>query len=418
MQEKRHAAPARPLFWLAASALVMIAVLIGLALVFRTVETGAEGSATAGEKRGNGAVEGSSTGRSAAGRSEGGGELEQVGTGWWETRRAIYDEIPARVRFRLPETPGGGEKRARELARAIWSEFERLGRVFNAFDPTSELGRLNARAGRSREGTSAVTVSEELARVLEISGTLFEMSSGAFNPTIGPIRELWRAAAESDRPPSEAEIEQARKRVGPGRLRILAAGKQNRMVVLPPGGVQLDLGAIAKGYAVDRVRAMLRERGVSSALVVLGGDIGAFGDKDGRPWRIGIQHPRDDRAVWGTVDGSGELRVSTSGNYRQPIAIGGRVYYHIFDPRTGRPVPTRVEGVTTLDVKGRASNALLDGMATTITVLGPEAGLKLTRELGIEALVLLSEGEAKNAGLREIMTEGFRAVYRPKGGAP
>ncbi len=317
------------------------------------------------------------------------------------------------MRFRLPDKhPKDAKDPARALADAVWTEFERVGRIFNAFDPTSELGRLNAQSRRSRGKPSATAVSAGLERVLDLSKTLFEASGGAFDPTIGPVRDLWRAAAETDGEPSVKEIDRVRKLVGLGRVRTVKAPDGNRMIILPPGGMQLDLGAIAKGYAVDRVGNLLKARGARSALVVLGGDVSAFGDNDGRPWRIGIQHPRRNLAVWGTVEVRGALRVSSSGSYRQPIVIDGRVHHHIFDPRTARPVTTRIEGVSTVDLKGQASNALLDGLATAITVLGPEAGLQLARALEVEALVLVAEGDAKQGSLREQMTEGFRAVYR------
>jgi thiamine biosynthesis lipoprotein len=418
MQKKRHATPGQPssgpFFWFAAGGLAMVFVLIGLARIDRDADTGAPASGVAGEKPVSARAKDSPVIRLRCG-----GELQRTGVGWWETRRAIYNEIPARVRF---ESSGKGgkydgekaEKRAQELSSAIWNEFDRLGRIFDAFDSRSELGRLNNRSTCNRTGPSATVVSDDLGRVLDISRRLFDASRGAFDPTVGPIRALWKEAAASGREPLESEIEQARRLVGLEKIRVVTARDGTRSATLPPGGAMLDLGAVAKGYAVDRVRAMLQERGVGSALVVLGGEIAAFGKKDGRPWRIGIQHPRDGRAVWGTVEINGELRASTSGNYRQPIEIGDRVYYHIFDPRTGRPVPIRIKEVTTLDVKGRTGNALLDGAATAIAVLGPISGLKLARELGIEALILLSEGDAGAGSLREIMTEGFRTVYRRK----
>jgi thiamine biosynthesis lipoprotein len=334
-----------------------------------------------------------------------GNEAERVRGDWWETRRYVYDGIPAWIRFHLPE---GEHSAAQALADRIWKEFKRIGAIFNDFDPTSEVSRLN-RASRGNADSRTLPVSVDLYRVIETSNRLFAESGGGFDPTVRPIRRLWRDAARSGRPPSDAEIDWVLKRVGLARLRAATADDGARTVTLPESGVELDFGAIAKGHAVDRVEELLRGRGVPAALVVLGGDVCAFGDNDGEPWRIGIQHPREEGALWSSIAVPGKVRASTSGNYRQPLRIADKVYYHIFDPRTGRPVSTRVESVTTLDMAGRQSNALLDGAATAVAVLGPSAGLELARRLGIDALILVS---AKDGAVEEVMTDGFRALLR------
>jgi thiamine biosynthesis lipoprotein len=113
-------------------------------------------------------------------------------------------------------------------------------------------------------------------------------------------------------------------------------------------------------------------------------------------------------ALWGVVAKTEIIRVSTSGNYRQALEIGGKAYYHIFDPRDGRPVSTRVLGITTADLEGRASSALLDGAATAIAVMGAEAGLAFARRLGIDAMILLAGADG---GVREVMTQQFRAHF-------
>jgi len=113
-------------------------------------------------------------------------------------------------------------------------------------------------------------------------------------------------------------------------------------------------------------------------------------------------------ALWGVIAKTGAVRVSTSGNYRQSLEIGGKTYYHIFDPRDGRPVSTRVLGITTADLEGRASSALLDGAATAIAVMGADAGLTFARRLGIDVMILLSDADDT---VREVMTPQFRAHF-------
>jgi FAD:protein FMN transferase len=381
---KQHrATKGRSLLWLVANGLVAIVILIGLARV---------DNAGVASKRSKTA---SITPR----------EVERARKDWWETDRAIYNEIPTRVLFRL--TGADASSRADALADRIWNEFDRIGHVFNAFDPNSEVGKLNRNVSIGATGRE-FPLSADLYQVLAVSNDLFDASQGGFDPTVGVIRDLWRRADQLDRLPDQTEIDQALHRVGLKRLRLSDPRNVSRSAKLTGEPVALDFGGIAKGYAVDRVKSLLRQNGVTAALIALGGEISAYGDNDGKPWRIGIQHPRRNDAIWGTIAVRGEIRVSTSGNYKQPLRIGGKSYYHIFDPRTGRPVPTTIEGITTLDANGQASSALVDGVTKAIAVIGPSGGLEIAQRLGIEALVIVSDERGTS---REIMTKGFQAYY-------
>lgn len=139
--------------------------------------------------------------------------------------------------------------------------------------------------------------------------------------------------------------------------------------------LMFDFGGIAKGYAVDRVRDILMGEGVVSCLVQLGGEVATYGDQEAVPWRIGIQNPKQMDKIWGAISGHGRISVSTSGNYMQPIIIEGHSFYHIFNPKTGKPVSEKILGVTTASMGGKISNAVLDGAATAVTVLGIHPGL-------------------------------------------
>jgi thiamine biosynthesis lipoprotein len=326
--------------------------------------------------------------------------LEEVRPGWWETRRAIYHDIPARVLYRLPQ---GTSAPARSLAEGVWEEFDRVGLVFNSFDPTSEVGRLNDPV---QAGQRSVPISADLFKVLRLSRRLWEASDGCFDPTVWPLKELWREAVRADRPPSEAQLAEALDMMGFQKVGL--SETDGHEVDLPPVALRFDFGGIAKGYAVDCVEAFLRRHAVEDALVQLGGEVSAFGDNDGKAWRVGVQHPQDMDALWGVIAATGPVRVSTSGNYRQQLEIAGRTYYHIFDPRDGRPVPTRVLGITTAALGGAAGSALLDGAATAVTVMGGEAGLTFARRLGIEVLILVADdGDT----IQEVMTERFRTHF-------
>lgn len=327
-------------------------------------------------------------------------DLQELRPGWWETSNRIYFDIPARVVFRLPEGKGGIDPEA--LSRKIWAEFERIGDIFNPFDPASETARLNREDSR---GT--ISVSKEMHAVFMLSKKLWDASDGAFDPTMLPVKRLWEQAVQSQQIPSNRDIMRTLSRVGFEHVERI---KDRHEIRRKTGHLQFDFGGIAKGYAVDHVAALLREHDISAALVALSGEIRTFGKNNDRPWRIGIQHPLKMNDLWGIVSSETDIRVSTSGNYRQPLIIAGHEFYHIFDPRTARPVTEKILGVTTLCSSQKASNALLDGAATAIVVMGVESGLKLANRLGIDALVLK---RSRDGRIEEIMTDGFKRHYEP-----
>lgn len=328
-------------------------------------------------------------------------DLKQIREGWWETSHSIYFDIPARVVFRMAEN-GENRPEPEAVAKKIWNEFERIGNIFNAFNPDSETACLNKKNKRK-----PIPVSREMYEVLSVSEKLWEASDGAFDPTMLPVKQMWEKAVESGKIPSNRDILRTKARVGFADVELHEAARE---IHVKNKGIQFDFGGIAKGYAVDKVTALLREHDIPDALVVLAGEIRSFGQKDDSPWRIGIQHPIDMQAVWGVLSSETGICVSTSGNYRQPLVIAGHELYHIFDPVTARPVTEKIAGVTTLCRFQDASGALLDGAATAIVVMGKEKGLAFAEDLGIDALVLK---QRPNGTIEESMTRGFRALYEP-----
>ena len=150
--------------------------------------------------------------------------------------------------------------------------------------------------------------------------------------TVGPLVRLWREARRSGRLPDEAARQTALGRVGWRHL-VLDAGARTATLAVP--GMQLDLGGIAKGYAVDRAAAALRDWGIGSALVNAGGDLYAIGtNADGEPWRIGVRDPNGDGVI-ATLDVE-DRAIATSGDYERAFTFAGRRYHHLLDPRTGR----------------------------------------------------------------------------------
>jgi FAD:protein FMN transferase len=323
--------------------------------------------------------------------------IRSLKPGWWESSGLIYFQIPARILFKLGNDP---EAAAEKISNQAWDEFERIGKIFNPFAPASEVSLINA-----LKKTGQVRISNDVFDVLKLSSDIWAKSNGHFDPTLLRIKTLWRIAEKNQQIPSEKELFTELQASGFDKVHFSTLPEPVLKVDHPD--IMFDFGGIVKGYAVDRVREILIKGGAVSCLVQLGGEVSTFGDNDDAPWRIGIQHPLEMDKIWGIISEPGRLNVSTSGNYAQPIIIQGRSFYHIFNPKTGKPVSGKILGVTTASLDGKISSSILDGAATAITVMGVKSGLEFARNMGIDVLILF---EKKDSGIGEIQTPGFRYV--------
>jgi thiamine biosynthesis lipoprotein len=269
---------------------------------------------------------------------------------------------------------------ADRLDRAVteaFNEMERLEGLMSPHRPQSDVARLS----RSPAG---MEVSPETTEVIGLGLDVTAASGGAFDMTLGRLKALWGIETEAPRVPSASEIREALAGSGPNALRL----EGSRVVKTNPD-LAVDLGGIAKGYAIDRAIAVLRQAGVESASVNAGGDIRLLGAKGGRPWRIGIRHPRDPEGLTATLILE-EAAVVTSGDYERFFEADGVRYHHLFDPRTGTPAALS-RSVTVV-----AKTAILaDALSTAAFVLGPEAGLRLLEETPeVEGLIVGADGAA------------------------
>ena len=276
-----------------------------------------------------------------------------------------------------------GEKKTSAAVAAAFDEASRLQGLLDAHSPESEVSRISALpAGGSAE------VSPATAEALAAALSLAERSGGAFDPTVGPLVRRYKEMmipGVAPRLPEEATLARWLSKVGHRRL-----GIEGRAVTAKEP-VELDLGAIAKGFVVDRMVGVLRDVGARHVLVDAGGDVRVCGGKaEGTAWQIGVEHPRvRGSALVGRI----ELRdgaVATSGDKQQYFETEGRRYSHIVDPRTGLPVSGPVGSVSV--VAPTCTEA--DGLATTLTVLGPEEGAKLLEgRTGLGAMFILVDEE-------------------------
>ncbi|MBD3166173.1 hypothetical protein GF324_06225 [bacterium] len=254
-----------------------------------------------------------------------------------------------------------------------------------------DLEKINVRAGRD-----TAYVNTELVALIHSAYDLANETGWAFRPDMGPLMKLWGFETDSMRLPQDWRIEEAVELVDRTQFADLDSGA----VYLEPKGAALDLGGVAKGYAVDRAVVVLREWGVAAGIVEAGGDLRAFGTKPGGdPWRVAVRNPRS-LDEWYTTIEIDSGAVATSGDYERFFRIGETRYHHILDPVTGYPGRKSVSVTVTAPTCARA-----DAYATAIFIDGPDQGLDMLWDKeDIEALVLY-EDTAGN--LQEVSTERF-----------
>jgi len=264
-------------------------------------------------------------------------------------------------------------------AQAAFQRIEELDAILSDYKPDSELNRLSRSAGSGE----AVPVSEPLFTVLSKALEVSRISGGAFDVTVGPYISLWRGMQRQENPklPSAEALSDAAGRVGYRNIKI---NREARSVRLTVPGMQLDLGGIAKGYALDEALRVLREHDIRSALIDGGGDI-VLGEappgKDG--WMIEVTtHDRSGTAGRRMLELSGKA-VATSGDLYQHITIDGTRYSHIINPETGLGL-TDQSKVTIVAADGITA----DSYASAVSVLGPKRGLDLVEQTeGMEAYI-------------------------------
>jgi len=268
--------------------------------------------------------------------------------------------------------------------KAVLQAFQEIKRIETLMSPrldSSDVTRINRSAG---EGW--VKVSSETMEVIKKAQEISELSEGSFDMTVGPLTQLWRRAREKEIPPSTKDVKEKLDLVNFRDVSIHHEGK----VFLKKKGMAVDLGGIAKGYAVDRAFELLRSLGYKNLIVNAGGDLRVGGTKNDRSWSIGIQDPRISQKIMAKLLVS-DTAVATSGDYEKFFIHQDKRYHHIFNPRDGFPTEGS-QSVTVVCKDGITADAL----ATAVFVLGPEKGYSLCQRLeGVECLIVDKEGKIK-----------------------
>lgn len=249
-----------------------------------------------------------------------------------------------------------------------------LEQLWSVTDLDSDIYAVNHSGGR------AVDVSPETAELLSFALQMAEETGGALEPTIYPVLTAWGFTTGENRIPSDEEIEALLHNVGHERVHLEGS-------VQLEDGMMLDLGAVGKGYAGDLAAQVLREHGITSALLDIGGNIQAVGAKpDGSAWRLGLRDPFSDGTL-GVLE-IRDMAVITSGNYERYFADeDGRRYGHIIDPATGRPAESGLASVTVIAGEGR----LCDALSTALFVMGREEAIAYWRQHRNFDMILITE---------------------------
>ncbi len=289
--------------------------------------------------------------------------------------------------------PDGDAPAAGAAMEAALAEMARIEELMSEWKPRSELSRLNASAG-----TRPMSISAELYEVLARAGTISKQTHGTFDVTFHGVGHLWSFKPGAT-PPSPEAIAAALPLVDWSKVTLDEA---HRTAALG-SGMKIGLGAIAKGYAVDRASQTLIERGFSNHVVEAGGDTYAAGSKGGSPWRVGVKDP-DGAGSLGVLS-IGERAVVTSGDYMRFFEHQGQRYAHILDPTTGWPIRRSASPKSVTLLASNATDA--DAYCTAVTVMGPEAGLAFVESRpDLDAVIIERDGTVQ-------VSSGLADVYAP-----
>ena len=277
---------------------------------------------------------------------------------------------------------GLDEARARPAAAAVLREFDRLHRTYHAWQP-SELSELNAAIAAGRPHA----VTPELAAFIADAQRLSALGDARFDPGIGGLIRLWGFQSDEFKPAlpdPEALAAWRNARPGIADLRVDGVEVSSRSTQ-----VALDFGGYLKGVALDRAAGILHSQGVRNALINIGGNVMALGDKNGEHWKVGIQHPRQPGPL-ATVELLDGEAIGTSGDYQRFFELDGKRYCHVLDPRSGEPV-THTQAVTVLVSPRPAAGTLSDVASKPLFIAGPEWPAA-ARKMGVDQVLRIDSG--------------------------
>ena len=281
----------------------------------------------------------------------------------------------------------------KQLQVEVDKQLELVNDQMSTYRPQSELSLFN-------KSSDSYEVSDATIKVVKKALSLYEQSGGAFDVTVGPLVNLWGFGPDKKpyKVPSDALIERTKQKVGSQYLSI----QGNKLIKSKPE-LYVDLSSIAKGYGVDSVAELLSEKGITNYLVDIGGELRVQGTKlNNQDWTLAIERPGLGQNVQRLLN-IGDNAIATSGDYRNYFEFDGIRYSHTIDPSTGKPISHKLVSVTVID----KSSMVADGLATAITVLGPEKGFAFAAKLKQPVFLLVKQGDS----FKELFTPEFEPFF-------
>lgn len=271
---------------------------------------------------------------------------------------------------------------------AAEEEIKRIDTLLDRGNESSEIYQINNK--------KTAEVSDETAELIKTAVGISEKTGGAFDITTAKVTDLWGFYGGNFRVPAENELRKALDGIGYEKVEL----GENKITI--PENMSLDLGGIGKGYASDRIAGLLRQDGVESAIISLGGNVYALGSRpDGRAWQVGIADPADKSKIIGTLSVT-DKAVVTSGGYQRYFEQDGVKYHHIIDPKTGKSAESGLTSVTVIADSGTEA----DGLSTALFVMGLNNALKLWKaDGGFEAVFADDDGNI-------YVTAGIEHAYK------
>ncbi|MFP4135596.1 MAG: FAD:protein FMN transferase [Candidatus Acetothermia bacterium] len=301
---------------------------------------------------------------------------------------------PAMGTFVEIKATGEDESRLNEAVDKAYKKIAEVDETMSVFKEGSQVRELN------REGRKELTVNPEVMEVLKRSKKIAELTDGSFDVTSAPLLDLWGFYGDELQVPSEEEIERTLKLIDHKELKLHEA---SGTVSLPDKRSAIDLGGVAKGYAVDKGIKLLKEEGLASGLINAGGDIRGFGSPEGKEnWRVGLQDPTNEDELLAGMDLILPA-VTTSGNYESFFTYRGSRLGHIIDPETGRPV----EDVLSVSVLTEEA-VMADGLSTAAFSQGAEEAVATASRLEDTELIYIKR--SSNGRTQVELTEGLKGV--------
>jgi thiamine biosynthesis lipoprotein len=264
----------------------------------------------------------------------------------------------------------------KNAANIVFGEIKRIENLLSKYKEDSEIAKLN-RLGQLK-------VSQDTFYVLKKAEEFWKLSNGAFDITVGPLADLWGFTEKKYSVPEEERIKNVLELVGTDKIIFHS---QDNVVKFKVRGMQIDLGAIAKGYAVDCAVKKLKEQGIKSCLINAGGQIHCLGDRSGKPWKVAVKSPRGEDFI--DYLELKDRSVTTSGDYEQYFTKGNKRYAHILNPKTGYPANSGIVSVTVIAPSGLTADAL----STSIFVLGKDKGMELAKKFKDVEVKIIEEDQ-------------------------